>query len=318
MKKIVDFMKYYHYYNKRMKEIDKIGIKNFLSQKKYVNQNTLSLQKTNETIYDMINSGKPFLVGRFGGNELSMLKTIEFDVKSSMDKCIELLCNNAGFFPKEAFDARRYQSEMMEFCKNCDILGVWFRPFEDYYIKKYMKPDLHLTYLQNIEPWTYTDKPWSAALKGKKILIIHPFEESIKKQYRHRADIFQGTDILPEFELKTLKAVQTAAGAEDTRFNNWFEALEYMFSEAMKIDFDIAIIGCGAYGAPLAARIKAAGKQAVHLGGPTQIMFGIRGRRWDESPIFDYVRKFYNDSWIYPGTEEKPQGAKKIENACYW
>ena len=61
---------------------------------------------------------------------------------------------------------------------------------------------------------------------------------------------------MPEFELKTLKAVQTIAGEKDERFSTWFEALEYMFEETMKIDFDIAIIGCGAYGMPLAAKLK--------------------------------------------------------------
>lgn len=31
------------------------------------------------------------------------------------------------------------------------------------------------------------------------------------------------------------------------RFNDWFEALDYMVEEALKIPFDIALIGCGAY-----------------------------------------------------------------------
>ena len=53
-----------------------------------------------------------------------------------------------------------------------------------------------------------------------------------------------------------------------------------MYTEAVKIDFDTAIIGCGAYGFPLAAKLKAAGKQAFHMGGATQLLFGIKGSRW--------------------------------------
>lgn len=318
MRKIISFLKYYEKFRIRSSQVAKLGAKNFLCLKHYATPNVLTTIEANKRIYDLIQSGKPFLVGRFGGNELSMLKTIEFDIHSKMDICLELLCSNAGFFPKEAFDAHRYQKEMMNFCKSCDILGVWFRPFEDYYIKRHMKQELFITYLQNIEPWTHREKPWSSALKGKKVLIIHPFEDSIQQQFQNRAEIFPGTDMLPEFELKTLKAVQTAAGSVDPRFANWYDALEYMFDEAMKMDFDIAILGCGAYGAPLAARIKNAGKQAIHLGGPTQILFGIKGRRWDDSPIFDYVREYYNEAWIYPGAKEKPKGAVKIENACYW
>ena len=37
-----------------------------------------------------------------------------------------------------------------------------------------------------------------------------------------------------------------------------------------EIDFEVALIGCGAYGLPLAAHVKRLGKKAVHLGGATQ------------------------------------------------
>lgn len=76
----------------------------------------------------------------------------------------------------------------------------------------------------------------------------------------------------------------------------------------------MALIGCGAYGFPLAAHIKKMGKQAVHLGGVLQILFGIKGRRWDESD----THLMYNENWVYPDRSEIPAGADKVENACYW
>ena len=108
--------------------------------------------------------------------------------------------------------------------------------------------------------------------------------------------------------------MQSIAGTK-TEFDDWFAALEYMYNEAMKIDFDIAIIGCGAYGFPLAAKLKKAGKQAIHLGGATQILFGIWGSRWDN---VEPIRKLKNEFWVRPSKEETPSGAKKVENACYW
>ena len=137
-----------------------------------------------------------------------------------------------------------------------DVLAIWFHPFEDYYIKELMSNDVICTYLLNFEPWNETTVHWSAALKDKKVLVIHPFAETIRDQYEKRELLFPGTDILPEFELHTLKAVQTLAGIKDDRFSTWFEALEWMYQEAMKIDFDVAIIGCGAYGMPLAATLS--------------------------------------------------------------
>ena len=115
--------------------------------------------------------------------------------------------------------------------------------------------------------------------------------------------------------MTVLKAVQTMGYEQDARFNDWFEAIDYMFNEAMKINFDVAIIGCGAYGLPLAARIKEAGKIAIHLGGATQLLFGIKGKRWDGVGFGD---KYYNEYWVRPEESEKPQNAVLIENGCYW
>ena len=120
---------------------------------------------------------------------------------------------------------------------------------------------------------------------------------------------------MPEFKLITLKAVQTIAGEKDVRFTNWFEALSYMIEKALQIDFDIAIIGCGAYGFPLAASLKCAGKQAIHLGGVTQILFGIKGKRWIENPR-DKIP--FNDSWVYPKLSETPEKKDIVEAGCYW
>lgn len=130
-------------------------------------------------------------------------------------------------------------------------------------------------------------------------MVIHPFEESIWTQYQNvREKIFDkaypGMDVLPKFDLQTIKAVQTISGNRDSQFQTWFEALSWMEEECRKREFDIAIIGCGAYGFPLAASVKRMGKIAVHLGGSTQILFGILGRRWERQKMTPYMRKVLN------------------------
>ena len=62
--------------------------------------------------------------------------------------------------------------------------------------------------------------------------------------------------------------------------------------------FEEYYIGCGAYGLPLTSMLKASGKKAIHLGGATQILFGIKGKRWDHEATYDYVRNFYNENWV--------------------
>ena len=85
--------------------------------------------------------------------------------------------------------------------------------------------------------------------------MIHPFAELIEAQYARRSDLFDNKDVLPDFELRTVKAVQSLGG-DNQGFKDWFDALEWMKREIGKADFDICLIGCGAYGFPLAAHVK--------------------------------------------------------------
>jgi hypothetical protein len=82
-----------------------------------------------------------------------------------------------------------------------------------------------------------------------------------------------------------------------------------------KRSFDVAIIGCGAYGLPLGAFVKQLGKKAVHLGGASQLLFGIRGKRWDDREPYLYLM---DQSWIRPSLEERPSKPDLVEDACYW
>lgn len=281
----------------------------------YVGKPFLDTEAANRLTAELITAGTSFMMGRFGAVELFNMRTAEFHLNGKQQKACEQLCTCAGFFPNDTSLLPRFNEVMKDACRQTDILGIWQNACEDYYIKKYCK-DLQATCkLISIEPWR-CQNPWSAALEGKKVLVIHPFEASIQKQYENYDKLFPGTSILPKFELKTLKAVQTAGDAVDPRFATWFDALEWMCRECEKIDFDIALIGCGAYGFPLAAHIKKLGKGAIHLGGCLQILFGLKGRRWDEEEP-DIVA-MYNDYWHYPLRSEVPSGSADVEGGTYW
>ena len=80
-------------------------------------------------------------------------------------------------------------------------------------------------------------------------------------------------------------------------------------------DYDVALIGCGAYGFHLAAHAKRRGKVGLHMASYVQLLFGIRGARWDADPEYS---RFYNDAWVRPSADERPAGAETIEGGCYW
>lgn len=288
------------------------------NRKKYSGKGFIDFNTANRKIKNYILSNAPFLVSRYGGTEMNMLcayfnKVVLHREKQYQD-AVHLLCELSGFFPDNGEQAERFVQYMLSISKSIDLLGVWNLFMEDFFCEHYAV-NAEFTKLRNIEPYYAENvEPWSRALEGKKILVIHPFAESIQMQYKKREEIWKDRFILPEFDLQTIKAVQTVADQKDDRFHTWFDALEYMIEECKRKDFDIALIGCGAYGMPLAAEIKSMGKGAIHLGGALQILFGIKGARWDHHPI---ISRFYNDAWIRP-MEGVPKGGDRVEGGCYW
>lgn len=126
--------------------------------------------------------------------------------------------------------------------------------------------------------------------------------------------LFENSNVLPEFDLQVLAPPQTLAPLT-AGYATWLDALEHLVGRTLQQDFDVALLGCGAYGLPLGAAIKTAGKQAIHLGGALQVLFGIRGRRWEAMP---QIAVLMNDAWIRPSLCETPMSASSVEQACYW
>lgn len=282
-------------------------------------------------IFSYLNRDIPCLIGRYGANEfqcmINFMKYIHpfwflrnmfpFWVKSSLIKAMK---ENAGFFSPNGYKAySRFADLYYESAKKIDILACWFKNCD--IVEKEM--NYKVCWLLSIEPW-WAKNPWTRYLKGKKVLVIHPFAESIKLQYKKRELLFDNPDVLPEFaSLNVIKAVQSIGG-KSNNFRDWFDALHYMEEQIDKVDYDIALIGCGAYGLPLAAYCKEQGKKAIHMGGALQLMFGIKGNRWERStygkgwPGINYSHLLDNLNWVRPIENEKPQGAQKVEDACYW
>ena len=127
-------------------------------------------------------------------------------------------------------------------------------------------------------------------MAGRKVLVVHPFADTIRSQYARREKIFENPDMLPQFDLQVYRSVSSFSGIK-TNFKDWFEALDKMKSDIAKLDFEVALIGCGAYGFSLAAFIKRdLGRTAIHLGGVTQILFGIKASRlWGAIRRYDLV-----------------------------
>jgi hypothetical protein len=287
-------------------------------------------QAANDLILKYMLDEKPRLIARFGNNELSAImnylavrdprnrlyKTILY-LRSEIGPCwwdegtAADLYWMAGVYPRDSVTVSRFAQRVLEDCKLVDILGSWQR---DECRLAHLMTKILTVPLLTLEPYYYVN-PWTSALAGRKVLVVHPFAQSIKSQYLQRKTLFKDQSVLPEFELQTVKAVQSAGG-NATGFPTWFAALDWMCAEIARHSFDIAIIGAGAYGMSLGAFVKSLGKKAVHMGRATQLLFGIKGRRWDKWTFYRDV--LYNEHWIRPSEDERPKKADKIEEACYW
>ena len=280
---------------------------------KPVKYNQISIEEQQELFGKLVETRTPFFAGRIGMNEARSMRYLTFGYKEMYPDALKQLCECGGFFPEDLSLFERFKEVEIEALKNVDYLLPLGGRGENYLIKKYCRKDV--VFSNALGGWG-VDKPWTRALKGKKVLVIHPFSKTIENQYSKREHLFPSNpDILPEFELHTIKAVQTIAGQKDDRFANWFEALDYMKSEISKVDFDVALLGCGAYGFPLASYCKNIGKIAVHIGGDLQMLFGILGTRWEK---YEITKRLVNEYWVRPSDEDKPERLSIVEGGCYW
>lgn len=289
-------------------------------------------QEANDYIKENLSLGKPCMISKFGTVELSSLvmykifkepkhtfREVEEYITNKIptfnwldEGNFSWLCRNAGFFPDNIDLLPKFYSINLEAIKQIDILGSYQRN------ERYFDKELSNAKRVNLDGYYapfYWKNPWTKVLEGKKVLVIHPFAEDIEYQYKNsRTLIWKDKDVLPEFKLITYKSVQSMLGIK-TPYKTWFEALNKMEDDISKIDFDIALIGCGAYGMPLSAFVKSMGKQAIHLAGWTQVLFGIIGERWINNPkVFPMLNKY----WTHPSKNNVPREARKIENGAYW
>ena len=162
---------------------------------------------------------------------------------------------NAGLFPLNKSQIHSFYLYCLNTLPKVDILASWLLSENILYAHNTPK---YITELVNIDVPTVLKRqpgtiPWTSHLHKKNVLVIHPFEDSIRYQYENnRINLASETcATLPEFNLLTLKPPLTNGFSLDPRFRTWSEALIYIYKKTCELNYDIAILGCGAYSFPL-------------------------------------------------------------------
>ena len=273
----------------------------------------LDRNESGRFVRSWIGERRPCLVARLGSVESRLIGESFYKNSKWSRKTFKEAHRNAGIFPVNSASLIEVASCLQAGLAQVDLLAQWQSPYQVRLILDHLGDSSLRCDLSSLEPW-WMDVPWTSALIGKKVLVVHPFTATICSQYQRREHLFEDRSVLPQFDLITLRPPQTL-GHGTEGFGSWIEALDHLIAQVGAIEFDVALIGCGAYGLPLGAAIKAMGKPCIHLGGALQLLFGIRGRRWEAMP---HYASLMNDSWVRPSPDETPGAASKVDGGCYW
>lgn len=285
-----------------------------------------------EYLSEKISNNEPFVIPRIAGIENNIAHLALYLNNQEMrqmaiqniKRIIPVMKNNAGIKITNVNSIIEYSNKYLEAFQNCDLYANWSKFDGTYYnhIKqshdfielKFSNKKTICTKTLGIFSFIYNN-PWTTALKNKRILIISSFIESIKQKIDIREKIY-GVDLFPGCSFVFLKPPQTNVLNESREFTE--ELAEFTQRiEAIKDEFDVALVSCGGYGNLVCNEMFKMRKSSIYVGGILQMFFGIYGARWMKDS--KYILNLYlNEFWSRPMESEKPKGFERVENGCYW
>ena len=270
---------------------------------------------------------EPAAIGKLGTIELQ-LAYYRFKTKKTSqpfpEQMLVPLTRNAGMFPPTPEVAIKMADELLKSLLHMTTLSPWWSVPETLELYSVLARQAAYVSLQNLECFLTEDPAlrWTAHLKpGTKILVISPFSKTIQQQIPKLPQIWPKL-WAPDLVFKTITCPLSygVQGPETQHFMRvkWTDSiglLEDLKTQMDNTDYDVVLVGAGIYSLPLVAHAKQRGKKGIHLGGSTQLFFGIRGSRWDSMKEF---QGFFNEFWVRPAVEERPANFQMVERGCYW
>lgn len=277
-------------------------------------------------IQAMILQPGPCAIGKIGTSELLVLEYPHrwirppWPAPASWHRPTERLFHSGGLFPLEKRIFKRFVREFPDSVESLDLVAQWQASGTYEATLERAMLDLLCPHASRVGFYLVRilapRAPWLDDLAKLRWLVIHPFEETIRTQLPHLAELGVYSesargDLARRARDTAILACPQLPYMVPPRHRDWFEALEDLKSRMEKMQFDIALVGAGAWSLPLVAHAKAMGKKGMHLGGSLQLMFGIKGGRFDNNRI-------YNSRWTRPLSADVPANHQLMENGAYW
>jgi hypothetical protein len=272
-------------------------------------------------ISDALKYQESLLIGRNGTIELECILN-PYDTSKTA-----ILENNAGIFPLTvASFYYKWIDKTIEAIKNTSIIAAgWYEPLKEEEAVALYKwnPDVIQTPLRSLEPYySPQGEQWTSLLAGHKVSVVTCFTKTAQSQVEKGLSNIWGSNLHIPNDI-SWSWVQTGHPRSVAKGRNewppyvhsWLQAVDYVVFEVVKQEARIAIIGCGGLSMPIASMLKDRGIITIVMGGAIQVLFGIKGKRWESH---DVISKFWNEHWVWPLEQETPRGANLIEGGCYW
>jgi hypothetical protein len=278
-------------------------------------------ERDNLEIKRIIEKGDLFFIGRIAGCELKVAYYYYYAANKLADIVSELLEleNNAGIFTPTDESLAEYCKQLIQAYDHCTAIAEWDGKVfaltgegQQFITKR--TPSVPKLDARALEPYYFRDS-WMPALKGKRILIVHPFSKTFQKQLPNLKTIFPGWPWFEECQLEFISPPLTLAGNHGNK--SWSNHMDlFLESLAKTKEFDIALVAAGGYGMLISDYIfTKMGKSVMYIGGALQLFFGVIGKRWFDNKD---ILKLVNDDWIRPVANDKPANFIKVERGCYW
>lgn len=201
----------------------------------------ISRHQLHSDVEKALNLREPLLVTRYGTAEGELIRAIlTRGLERDFEKLPHLasqLWTHAGIFPPQKDIFERVSEYLMEAYANADIVGVRLR--EPYYwrlesfLNRAASPCSKLVDIEDLFPLEALDF-WQSPLRGKKVLVVHPFKKSIERQIRFFRENTSPNSFWNDTNFRVLRGVQSiSANQSDFQFKDWVMAIEFMKGEIM-------------------------------------------------------------------------------------
>jgi hypothetical protein len=228
-----------------------------------------------------------------------------------------------GIFPRDPDFYLRYYDSFLDHVRSMDFVGLFGGRKEAAFLRHYRIANRLMNFRDQEPDRSIPDDPNACYLPhfaGKRLLLVSPFAPLLKA--RSSEEIFEAVWAKTGkrwFHPQAVEALSVPYGWSkpvQAQFGDSFRLLGHLTAQMERTDFDVALIGAGAMGIPLASHAKSLGKVAIVLGGHLQVLFGILGQRWRSSE--EWQRNYINPAWIDPPPEYLPREEVLVDDGAYW